>query len=585
MSKLGMSNGNLYEIVPSKSDPSRALVFLSADDPALMTMALNRILSGENDTYRDIRTVEFIPSQELTGSGKNPQSVGYLYTGVLLIRDSMIIPDVTEDDFVVKVGVPPRTTKRMIDRFCERTGIDPKNVYISQSTAHASVALRPETVEDFNRQAASHFAGGTTIDLSGKYGSHRYPAGSFVLPIYAMFFTVLLPIDREVPLSKLKRFIRTVKLPFLHSDADSCDATDASILADQSLLDESLASMAFVNDALLSREELEQRYELEQARYRQAEFRYLDADKQFPCLEDEQDRYEEIRDSYLDSGGKDDFVDFAPSDDEDEEAAAPAKKCIALCAPQPGVFYTEGISGLTDEQLHEIGFAISSNADITSETTEVWVTEYNRHIVIGNTIVRKTGSDAYSYRLMGFNHYDLANSLSYGERTATGKAGLLFQMFYCIGNLCKAAKGNGANIGWNNSDLRKVCNEKLFPSLRKETQRCVKPVRVPTAASTTSSAVVETTETMFLPSEAEVFGRAVKMRVVEGKQYAWYAAHNADQSRVKAVQGCSNWWWLRSPLDFDPVSKRPEFCCVSSDGAASAKPVDRRGGVSPCFCI
>ena len=146
-------------------------------------------------------------------------------------------------------------------------------------------------------------------------------------------------------------------------------------------------------------------------------------------------------------------------------------------------------------------------------------------------------------------------------------------------------KGNGANIGWNNSDLRKVCNEKLFLSFRKETQKRVKPVRIPTAASTASTEVVESTEMMFLPSEAEVFGKAVKMQVVEGKQYAWYAAHNADPSRMKAVQGCSNWWWLRSPLDFDPVSKRPEFCCVSSDGAASAKPVDRRGGVSPCFCI
>ena len=84
MSKLGMSNGNLYEIVPSKSDPSRALVFFSADDPALMTKALNRVLGEENGAYRDIRTVEFIPSQELTGSGKNPKPVGYLYTGVLL---------------------------------------------------------------------------------------------------------------------------------------------------------------------------------------------------------------------------------------------------------------------------------------------------------------------------------------------------------------------------------------------------------------------------------------------------------------------------------------------------------------------
>ena len=112
MSKLGMANGNLYEIVLSKSDPSRALVFFSADDLALMTKALNRVLGGENDTYRDIRAVEFVPSQELTGSGKNPKSVGYLYTGVLLIRDSMIIPDVTEDDFVVKVGVPPLAQPR-----------------------------------------------------------------------------------------------------------------------------------------------------------------------------------------------------------------------------------------------------------------------------------------------------------------------------------------------------------------------------------------------------------------------------------------------------------------------------------------
>ena len=52
MQNLGTNKNDLYEIVPSESDPSRALIFFSADDPALMTMALNRVLGEEDDTSR-----------------------------------------------------------------------------------------------------------------------------------------------------------------------------------------------------------------------------------------------------------------------------------------------------------------------------------------------------------------------------------------------------------------------------------------------------------------------------------------------------------------------------------------------------
>lgn len=258
--------------------------------------------------------------------------------------------------------------------------------------------------------------------------------------------------------------------------------------------------------------------------------------------------------------------------------------CVVSTMPDQNIPYTDGIIALTDEELSEIARAVSDNADVTSATTEVWVSGVNRHISVGCVMVRMIDGDQYSFRLMGFNHYPLTSPLAYGEVTRTGKAGLLFQMTVSLPRRCHITARSNTCFVWRDSALRKVCG-RLRRHLPEQTQPILKQVRIPATANGEDEQIESVDDLLFIPSEYEVFGRSAFARVDEGTRYAWYAMHDDDASRIKMRDNCDEWWWTRSPGDQLDPSRSPDFCRVSKDGTPGNGDPAYVGGVAICFCI
>lgn len=255
--------------------------------------------------------------------------------------------------------------------------------------------------------------------------------------------------------------------------------------------------------------------------------------------------------------------------------------CVVTTVRDEHTFFTNGILGLTDESLAQIARAISDNPDVTSSTLDVWVSGFDRHITVGDMIVRMIGDTQYVFRLMGFNHYELASPLAYGEVTRTGRAGLLFQLAACLPKLHPVASRSVKCFVWKDSSLRKVC-DRVGRELPDETQAVVKEVRIPVAEG---ESVVYEPSRLFVPSEYEVFGCSAFARLDEGVQYAWYAAHDNDRSRVKQLDDWAEWWWTRSVCDQLDLSRSPDFCRVSIRGSAGSDDPAHIGGIALCLCI
>lgn len=258
--------------------------------------------------------------------------------------------------------------------------------------------------------------------------------------------------------------------------------------------------------------------------------------------------------------------------------------CVVSTMQDQNIAYTDGIFALTDEELSEIARAVSDNADVTPATTEVWVSGVGRHISVGSRIVRMIDDIPYSFRLMGFNHYPLSSPLAYGEVTRTGKAGLLFQMTVSLPRGHRITARSSTCFVWRDSTLRKACG-RLRRHLPEQTQTILKQVRIPAAANGEDEQVESVDDILFVPSEHEVFGRSAYARVDEGSQYAWYAMHDDDASRIKEREGYDEWWWTRSPGDQLDPSRSPDFCRVGEDGTPSSGDPAYVGGVAICFCI
>ena len=260
------------------------------------------------------------------------------------------------------------------------------------------------------------------------------------------------------------------------------------------------------------------------------------------------------------------------------------KNCVVSTTPDQSITYTDGIFGLTDKELSEIARAVSDSTDVTSATTEVWVSGVDRHISVGSRLVRLIDDIPYSFQLMGFNHYELTSPLAYGEVTRTGKAGLLFQMTVSLPRERRITAGSSTCFVWRDSELRKACG-RLCRHLPRQMQPILKNVRIPAAAYGEDEQVESVDDVLFIPSEYEVFGCSAFARVDEGAQYAWYAMHNDDASRIKMCEGFDEWWWTRSPGEQLDPSRSPDFCRVSKDGTPVSGDPAYAGGVAPCFCI
>lgn len=253
----------------------------------------------------------------------------------------------------------------------------------------------------------------------------------------------------------------------------------------------------------------------------------------------------------------------------------------ASLTAQSGISYTNGLNGLEADVISLFSAAISNNSNITNETSVVYLDngDIHRKVSVGDQVTLFLNGTNYAFDVIGFNHDTLTDSMAYGEETATGKAGITFQIHNLFSTTYKMNSSKTNSGGWKSSAMRTSTMATMKGYLPAAWQTAIKPVNKVSGTGGGSSSGTETvSDSCFLLAEIEIFGSTTYSVSGEGTQYAYYKAGN---SKVKEnVSGSANYWWERSPY-----SGQNDFCRVSSSGGTGFYRADYRGGVAFGFCV
>ena len=177
----------------------------------------------------------------------------------------------------------------------------------------------------------------------------------------------------------------------------------------------------------------------------------------------------------------------------------------------------------------------------------------------------------YQVQIIGFDH---------DTKTSGGKAGITFQLVDCLNRIYPMNNSNTNSGGWASCVMRNSYMATLLTQLPSALQNVIKAVNKLTSDGNQSATINTTSDKLFLLSEVEIFGSAIKSKSGEGSQYAYYKAGN---SKVKknGPDGSAMVWWERSPNG----SNTMHFCSVSTDGGATISVPSESSGVAFGFCI
>ena len=253
----------------------------------------------------------------------------------------------------------------------------------------------------------------------------------------------------------------------------------------------------------------------------------------------------------------------------------------ASLTAQSGVSYTNGLNGLEADVISLFSAAISNNSDITNETSVIYLdnVDIHRKVSIGDQVTLSLNGTNYAFDVIGFNHDDLTTSTAYGEETATGKAGITFQMHDMFATTYQMNSSETNSGGWKSSAMRTSTMSTMKGYMPAAWQAAIKPVNKVSGTGGGSSSGTETSsDSCFLLAEIEIFGSTKYSVPGEGTQYAYYKAGN---SKVKNMSGSASHWYERSPRS----GYTQDFCMVSKYGDASASNGTLRPGVAFAFCV
>ena len=253
----------------------------------------------------------------------------------------------------------------------------------------------------------------------------------------------------------------------------------------------------------------------------------------------------------------------------------------ASLTAQSGISYTNGLNGLEADVISLFSAAISNNSDITNGTSVIYLDngDIHRKVSIGDQVTLSLNGTNYAFDIIGFNHDTLTTAAAYGANTATGKAGITFQMhdlFATIYNMNSTDTNRG---GWKSSAMRTSTMATMKGYLPDDWEAIIKPVNKASSTGGDSPSGTETvSDNCFLLAEIEIFGSTRHSVSGEGTQYAYYKAGN---SKEKNKGGSANTWWERSPKPGNSTL----FCIVSSVGKASYTNANNGSRVAFGFCV
>lgn len=270
------------------------------------------------------------------------------------------------------------------------------------------------------------------------------------------------------------------------------------------------------------------------------------------------------------------------------EVAQPST-LVAYATAQPGVTYTAvtDLSSYTDAQINEISKAISNCIDITSSTQTVYLSDETSISVGATRSYTLSTQEPMTDRILGFNHDNLTSLTAYGETTATGKAGMTWQMVNCLATRYLMDSSNTNAGGWNGSEMRTSTLPTIKALLPSDLQAVIKLVdkKAANGGSANYSATITSSDNLFLLCENEVFGTVTNAQdgANEGTQYKYWVG-KSDNDRIKYYDNAgtpsATLWWERSSTYINTTM----FCGVASTGIVNNNSADRTRGVSFAYC-
>ena len=257
-------------------------------------------------------------------------------------------------------------------------------------------------------------------------------------------------------------------------------------------------------------------------------------------------------------------------------------KPVASLAPASGVTYTDGLAGIAPSDVTLFAEAISNNSSITNTTSTVYIDfgDVHRKVNVGNKVTISLNGTDYAFDVIGFNHDTLTTPTAYGAATATGKAGITFQMHDLFATRYPMNSSATNSGSWKSSAMRTSTMATMKGYMSAAWQTAIKPVNKVSVSGSGSTFLAETvSDNCFLLAEIEIFG-STKYSVPggEGTQYAYY---RAGSSKVKKRDGSASSWWERSPAS----GSSNFFCAASSNGTATYEFANTNYSVSFAFCV
>ena len=257
------------------------------------------------------------------------------------------------------------------------------------------------------------------------------------------------------------------------------------------------------------------------------------------------------------------------------------KGTTASLTAQSGVSYTNGLNGLEADVISLFSAAISNNSDITNETSVIYLDngDIHRKVSIGDQVTLSLNGTNYAFDIIGFNHDTMTTAAAYGANTATGKAGITFQMHDLFATGYPMNSPNTNVGGWKSSAMRTSTMATMKGYMPDDWEAIIKPVNKASGKGGGSTSGTETvSDNCFLLAEIEIFGSTKYSVSGEGTQYAYYKAGN---SKVKNKSGSANNWWERSPC----TGTSNRFCFVGGYGNALGPIAAGDFGVAFGFCV
>lgn len=217
-----------------------------------------------------------------------------------------------------------------------------------------------------------------------------------------------------------------------------------------------------------------------------------------------------------------------------------------------------------------------------------------KEVVLNGTCSKlKFNNQKYYCYIIGINHNsgrEGSNRIhfQFGYTALSGGTHITFISGYNDDSDFYMNSSNTNAGGWKNSFMRNTVCSQFKNCLPTDLVSVLKTVTKYSdntgGGSNTANYVTSTTDTIFILSEWEVFGKRSYANSAEQNfqvQYAWYVASNPKVRYKHDSTGSTAGWWLRS-VGAD-ISRR--FCDVYTSGSAAGSGANVSFGFAPAFCV